>query len=365
MTVCLNMIVRDEARVIERCLASVRPFIDHWVIVDTGSVDDTPARIQRALAGLPGQLHHRPWRNFGHNRSEALELARQAVQGSGYLLFIDADEQLGHAPDAAGWPALHGPAYSLEARFGGMSYDRVSLVSAALPWRWMGMLHEYLDAGQPVTQPRLPGVWITVTPDGARSADPAKFAKDAALLEQALRDEPDNTRYVFYLAQSWRDAGRPELALAHYQRRAAMGGWDEEVWYALFQCAELSARLQHPYEQVLAAYLRAYQYRPSRAEALTSLASYLRGRQEWPLASLFARQAAQTPLPGDRLFVDLAPYHWRASDELALAAHYTGQPAQAHALWSELLQSPRLPAGERARIQRNLEFAAAALRAQG
>ncbi len=32
-TVCLNMIVRDEAHVIERCLASVRPYIDSWVIL--------------------------------------------------------------------------------------------------------------------------------------------------------------------------------------------------------------------------------------------------------------------------------------------------------------------------------------------
>jgi glycosyltransferase involved in cell wall biosynthesis len=74
--ICLNMIVRDEAHVIERCLASVKPYIDHWVIVDTGSVDDTPARIASALAGVPGTLHHRPWRDFGHNRSEALALAK-------------------------------------------------------------------------------------------------------------------------------------------------------------------------------------------------------------------------------------------------------------------------------------------------
>ena len=165
------MIVRDEAAVIERCLASVRPFIDAWTIVDTGSVDDTPCRIEQALAGIPGQLHHRPWRDFGHNRGEALELARD--QGD-YLLFIDADEQLGAAPEVA-WPSLSAPAYSLEARYGELSYDRVSLVSTALPWRWVGVLHEYLDAGEPVAQPRIPGMWINVTPDGASSHDPRKF----------------------------------------------------------------------------------------------------------------------------------------------------------------------------------------------
>jgi glycosyltransferase involved in cell wall biosynthesis len=151
MSICLNMIVRDEAAVIERCLASVRAYIDYWVIVDTGSVDDTPARIASALAGVPGELHHRQWRNFGHNRTEALQLAQGKAD---YLLFLDADETLG-AADGAAWPALTEPAYSLQARFAELRYDRVSLVSTALPWRWEGVLHEYLEAGRAVAQPRL------------------------------------------------------------------------------------------------------------------------------------------------------------------------------------------------------------------
>ena len=65
MSLCLNMIVRNEARVIERCLDSVYPLIEHWVIVDTGSTDDTQERIRRRLAGIPGQLHQRPWKDFG------------------------------------------------------------------------------------------------------------------------------------------------------------------------------------------------------------------------------------------------------------------------------------------------------------
>ena len=90
-TVCLNMIVKNEVHVIERCLASVRELIDYWVIVDTGSVDGTPEVIAAALAGTPGELHHREWKDFGTNRTEALELARGK---SDYVFIIDADEQL-------------------------------------------------------------------------------------------------------------------------------------------------------------------------------------------------------------------------------------------------------------------------------
>jgi glycosyltransferase involved in cell wall biosynthesis len=76
------MIVRDEALVIDRCLSSVAPFIDYWVIVDTGSTDNTPVLVEKTLAGIPGELHHRPWKNFGHNRTEALELGPVNTYGA-------------------------------------------------------------------------------------------------------------------------------------------------------------------------------------------------------------------------------------------------------------------------------------------
>ena len=51
---CLSMIVKNEAAVIARCLASVRPCIGAWAIVDTGSSDGTQALIRGLMADLPG-----------------------------------------------------------------------------------------------------------------------------------------------------------------------------------------------------------------------------------------------------------------------------------------------------------------------
>jgi len=56
----LNMIVKNEAQVIARCLTSVRPIIDYWVIVDTGSTDGTQETIRTLTGDLPGELHERP-----------------------------------------------------------------------------------------------------------------------------------------------------------------------------------------------------------------------------------------------------------------------------------------------------------------
>ena len=87
------MIVRNEAAIIEETLDNIAPYIGSWVIVDTGSDDGTPDVIRDHMArrGIPGELHERPWRNFGHNRSEALTLAQ--AHGD-YIWVLDADDKV-------------------------------------------------------------------------------------------------------------------------------------------------------------------------------------------------------------------------------------------------------------------------------
>lgn len=357
-TICLNMIVKNEAHVIARCLASARPLIDRWCIVDTGSTDATEADIRRALYGIPGTLHSRPWHNFGHNRSEALKLGQ--AEGCDYLLFIDADE-LFDVPDGFSWPAvMTADGYELNCHYAGIRYARLALAATRLPWRWVGVLHEYPDCGRHVVAEPLVAPTVIIHHDGARARDPSTYLKDIALLEAACRDEPTNVRNVFYLAQSYRDAGRLSESKATYQRRASMGGWDEEVWYSLFQVAVLSERLGEPPPQVAAAYLAAFNARPARAEPLVELARYHRLRGEHGAAYVYAKHASEMTQPQDRLFVDQATYTWRALDEVAISAFYVGtaEARQSGRIAADALLTVNsaVPESERHRIRRNRDF---------
>lgn len=355
-TVCLNMIVKDEAHVIERCLASALPLIDRWCIVDTGSSDNTTSIIKTFLAGLPGEIHQRPWRNFAHNRNEALDLA--FAHGTDYILFIDADETF-VAPADFAWPALDADAYELSVQYDQIQYARTALIASLKPWRWHGAVHEYLDCPKPHRIGALTAPTIFVHHDGARARDATTYLKDIAILQDELRNHPDSTRDTFYLAQSYRDAGRLAEARNTYQRCATMGGWDEEIWYSLFQAAVLSERMDEPPSQVSANYLAAFNARPSRAEPLVELARYHRLRREYALAFLYAKHAAELPLPSDRLFIDATAYRWRALDELSVSAYYVGTPlakaAGADAA-QRLLHESLAPTSDLARIEANRNY---------
>src|SRR5580658_5577257 len=135
-TVCLNMIVKNEKPVIGRCIDSVRPIIDYWVIVDTGSIDGTQDIIRQQLSDLPGELHERPWRDFAFNRSEALTLARPHAD---YSLIIDADDAL-EIPPGFELPELDADSYMIDIRDTSIRYQRTQLVRNTLPWRYEGVL---------------------------------------------------------------------------------------------------------------------------------------------------------------------------------------------------------------------------------
>ena len=358
MRVCLNMIIKNEAHVIERCLRSVRPYIDSWAIADTGSTDGTQALVRSLLADLPGELIERPWVDFAHNRNEALALAH--AYGD-YALVIDADDVFEAEPGFR-WGALGEPGYMLEIVHGdNYSWWRVALMRLGLDWAWEGVIHEVPNSSQlaAVWGFKLRGAHIRIVGGGARSQQSieAKYAQDIAVLRQALVDLPDNPRYTFYLAQALNESGRPHEALEVYQRRIDIGVGHEETYVSKLMVAILKERTQAAHADIVSAYIDAYDYRPQRAEAAYELARYFRMNARYAAAYAFARIAASTPPSEDLLLVDLGVYAWRARDELAIATFYLGHYSVCASLCEELMADPRVPVAERERIRMNREGA--------
>lgn len=356
--ICLNMIVRNEAHIVRETLDSVAPYIDSWVIVDTGSEDGTQELIRSHMAslGIPGALYERPWVNFGHNRSEAMQLA----QGNGdYIWVMDADDLVNGEID---FSELSADVYSLHYR-SSMDYWRNQLFRSGLPWRYEGVVHEYPMCDVPFVAARLVGNYsIESRRLGSRNLDTEKYARDCEMLLAELERNPHDARTVFYLARSYFDLGDYDSARKWYARRIEMGGFAEEIYYSMLQVAQAMTQSGFPWPDVQDAYLRAWEFRPSRAEALGEIARKYRLGGQYQLGHLFAACAARIPLPeADVLFVDANLHRWRARDEQAVCASQLGDHMEAMTLCRELIAVPEVPEEDRQRIAKNRDFSVPAL----
>jgi hypothetical protein len=147
------------------------------------------------------------------------------------------------------------------------------------------------------------------------------------LLEQGLKDEPGNARYMYYLAQSYKEAGQPKKAIEWYQKRIDAGGWDEEVWSAQHMLAHCYKDMGKDAKFVFHM-LKAYNMRPQRAEPLYDVAKWYREKPDQQHASLvFSEKAMQIPKTTDALFVNDYCYEAGCWDEFAVAAFYSNSPA--------------------------------------
>jgi hypothetical protein len=355
--IVLTMIVKNEAPVIERCIRSIRPLIDAWCIVDTGSTDGTQEIIRKALADLPGELVEIPWQDFAFNRTKSLELARPFGD---FSIMIDADVECVFEPGfnvRTFKDELDADVYRIMFH-DAIEYQRPLISSTDYPFSYRGVLHEFLVVPDGALEGGIvKGLHYKSHTDGARWGNPTKYADDALLLMNALAsgDDPElDDRHTFYLAQSLRDSGDRVSAAMVYKSRAQMGGWDQERYMAWLWHARLLHETGGPLAEVLDALMKAQEVVPSRAEAYCQAARYAREADRMQTAFMFATRAAAIRPPEEALFMERDVYEWRIGYELSIAAWYCDEYAVGLRSCHRLLYEDRLPSAEREATEKNL-----------
>lgn len=358
-TVCLNMIVCNEGRIIRRLLDSVRHLVREYVIVDTGSTDDTVEQIRDYP--LPGVVLHRPFDTFGRSRTFALEQARIHSRCE-YLLLVDADmEVLAHHLPLR----LTADAYIVTQKTGGLAYQNIRFLRTALDVACVGSTHEYyaLPPGAAVGTFSEDAVVIFEHPDGGSKAH--KFERDYRLLREEVQANPQNPRALFYLAQTCFDMANYHEAIECYEKRIALGGWQQEAVYSGFRIG-LAYLALNQWDRAEAWMQRAHA-NGTRAEPLYYLAKALREQGDHVKAYYFLLQALRVPkpLPQDSLFIEDAVYDHLAEFERCVLWYYVHwQPELLPVgmdLSLRLLDNPRLPQDLRDCVLSNTVFYVAPL----
>ena len=335
---CLNMIVKNESRIIKRLLESVSPVIDAFCICDTGSTDDTVQIIESYFKSknIPGKVIKEPFQNFEYNRSFALKACDEFTDID-YILLMDADMILWMnekiTPDNFKKLLTGHDSFFIFQGSDAMYYKNTRIVRNRAGFSYKGVTHEYVEVPSAAAKQSMlikDLVFIRDIGDGGSKSD--KFGRDVRLLKDGLAKEPDNVRYMFYLGNSLKDMasthtdqtrsalfqmdhhraelsklydGHPnqtasetvkeiealheklkkeqakikkeylEEAIVWYLKRIKAGGFWEEVWYSHYNIGQAYFHLKED-EKALFYFHRAYVLYPQRVENLYEIVKYYR-----------------------------------------------------------------------------------------
>jgi glycosyltransferase involved in cell wall biosynthesis len=304
MSISACLIVRDEERVLARCIRRLRGAYDELCVVDTGSTDRTVevarrlgAAVERTTAcnGPDGKI-----RDFAAGRNAALAMAR-----GDWILSIDADEVLepgGAARIRRAVRATSAPGLRVTMRDGLLTWRVTRLFRNDPRHRYAGRVHEGVrfPAGSPPVRDAA-GVVFRHLPD--KRGKEGSNERNLRLCEEEVRDAPDDPRALFYLANELRLARRYDDAVARYEQQLALGTGPLTQRYRAAHCVATCRFAQGDHGAAIDAGLRALRVDPRYAEthcvigdAYFALGDFERARQWYKSALACGAPPADSPI---------------------------------------------------------------------
>lgn len=228
------------AGTIGEALASVVPYVDRCIVIDTGITDDALA-VAKEVCGEKLVIRKWPWQNdFAKARNYAARAAHRyaGAHRSEWQIFVDTDERIEGAEHLRA---------QLEAAPADVSFFMVQHVSKThmrerifrLPVAgvWRGPTHEaYCDGGKYAV---IEGVYTNERPKSPEQLE-AKFRRDVAMLEPYVKSGAPgalDARWYYYLGDSYQNLREWDKAIAAHWRCADLSVWDEQGAWACYRAA--------------------------------------------------------------------------------------------------------------------------------
>jgi glycosyltransferase involved in cell wall biosynthesis len=281
-TVCLNMIVKNEEKIITRMLDSVITFIDTFCIVDTGSTDNTVQVIMDYFKGknIGGKLGNIPFQNFEKTRNWAMEMS---FGMSDYTLFMDADMVLVHNISKKN---LTKDYYAFFQQTGDVRFHNTRLVKNNGNFYYRGVTHEVILSREKVDGEILPDHLVKIIDKGDGGCKYNKLTRDKKLLEDHLEDREMSSRYHFYLANTLLALGNIDKSIELYEKRLKMGGWKQELWCTCYKLGCIFYIVKD-FHKSMFYFLEAYNYDKNRVENLYYLVKFYKDIKKVSISNIY------------------------------------------------------------------------------
>ena len=327
ITICLNMIVKDEADIIKNTLENLCSKIkfDYWVICDTGSTDSTKEIIHEFFKdkNISGELHDVPWRDFGYNRTKALEFA---YKKSDFLLHFDADDRI------EGNLVLPNPlqkGFGYHMKFGqGVNWKRMPLVDNHIKWYYEGVMHEIIATKEHYKTTLITGDYFintNVEVSARNKRGSMKFVDDAKILEEAFEKKDHlQTRYCFYCAECWRFSGNKDNAIKWYKKTLTLNGWVQEKYWSCLQIGYLYSQLGEP-EKAFYYYASSYEYDDNRLEAFYEIIHKARLLGKHKIVLAYYKLLKPIIDKGNKLFIINHIYDYSLDIDISISGYYVNE----------------------------------------
>jgi glycosyltransferase involved in cell wall biosynthesis len=326
--------VKNEEETIINTLISVQNYINSLIIYDTGSTDNTIQVITDFCIrnNLILNLKQEDFINFGESRNKAIKFA-ETFNYIDYLLLMDSNDILDD-----GEPLLKLCSEKKDSEETGFylkqewynynnvdTYHNIRLIKPKKGWKYIGVVHEYIYNENET--PSKNDYNIILNQD--RSTDNLKSSKryltDKQLLLQSLENDPNNTRNIFYLAQTCFCLKEYDESFQNYLLRTTLdSGFNEEVFYSFIRCGDIIGIQGGNWYDAMIYYMKAYEI-DQRAEPLVKIAQYYMTKEKWMISFSFLSIACNIEYPNNAmLFVDKYVYDYVRWHLLGAIAFYCG-----------------------------------------
>jgi len=216
LSACL--IVRDNESTIRPCLESIRPWVDELIVVDTGSIDQTPLIAEE----LGASVFYFPWcDDFSAARNESLRHAR-----GHWLFWMDSDDTIDAecgqklralanrndvSPDILGFVMqVHCPGHGATRDLDVTIVDHIKMFRNDPALRFEGRIHEQILPAIRQSNGKTEWTDIFVVHSGSAHGPEArdrKLQRDLRILTLDLAERPGHPFVLFNLGMTYADMG--------------------------------------------------------------------------------------------------------------------------------------------------------------